>query len=254
MSNSGFKFAQVPETAEQKQEKEASEFAKMIEADTKSIVEQQNKYFMAAGFKAWTIHRGTLWCFSGVRRRGPSKLDTTNLVAGSFLPSFTPIAADLMKKTAQVAIRVEVYEKFTTGTNTRLKIKKNSLAYVGMHLGDGSQDVTCLKWAISWNLSYFSLQSKNHGHRGTQSGTQVRCRSTAGRCSPLRSSYLPDCQAVGGAGRPLCWPVCLWFYKMLKINKLTKWLYLGKSYHWILGKVSLVTHQISSTNLSNFQY
>ena len=43
MSNSGFKFAQAPETAEQKQDKEASEFAKMIEADTKSIVEQQNK-------------------------------------------------------------------------------------------------------------------------------------------------------------------------------------------------------------------
>ena len=50
-----------------------------------------------------------------------------------------------MQKTAQVAIRVEVYEKFTTGTNTTLKIKKNSLAYVDMHLGDGSQDVTCLK-------------------------------------------------------------------------------------------------------------
>ena len=30
---------------------------------------------------------------TGVRRRGPYKLDTTNLVAGSFLPSFTPIAA-----------------------------------------------------------------------------------------------------------------------------------------------------------------
>lgn len=82
---------------------------------------------------------------TGVRRRGPYKLDTTNLVAGSFLPSFTPIAADLMQKTAQVAIRVEVYEKFTTGTNTTLKIKKNSLAYVGMRLGDGSQDATCLK-------------------------------------------------------------------------------------------------------------
>ena len=67
---------------------------------------------------------------TGVRRRGPYKLDTTNLVAGSSLPSFTPIAADLMQKTAQVAIRVEVYEKFTTGTNTTLKIKKNSLAYV----------------------------------------------------------------------------------------------------------------------------
>lgn len=79
---------------------------------------------------------------TGVRRRGPYKLDTTNLVAGSFLPSFTPIAADLVKKTAQVAIRVEVYEKFTTGTNTTLKIKKNSLAYVGMHLGDGSHGAT----------------------------------------------------------------------------------------------------------------
>lgn len=79
---------------------------------------------------------------TGVRRRGPYKLDTTNLVAGSFLPSFTPIAADLVKKTAQVAIRVEVYEKFTTGTNTTLKIKKNSLAYVGMHIGDGSHGAT----------------------------------------------------------------------------------------------------------------
>lgn len=79
---------------------------------------------------------------TGVRRRGPYKLDTTNLVAGSFLPSFTPIAADLVKKTAQVAIRVEVYEKFITGSNTTLKIKKNSLAYIGMHIGDGSHGAT----------------------------------------------------------------------------------------------------------------
>lgn len=79
---------------------------------------------------------------TGVRRRGPYKLDTTNLVAGSFLPSFTPIAADLVKKTAQVAIRVEVYEKFTTGSNTTLKIKKNSLAYVGIHIGDGTHGAT----------------------------------------------------------------------------------------------------------------
>lgn len=79
---------------------------------------------------------------TGIRRRGPYKLDTTNLTVGSYLPSFTPIAADLVKKTAQAAIRVEVYEKFTTGSNTTLKIKKNSLAYVGMHLGDGSHGAT----------------------------------------------------------------------------------------------------------------
>ena len=43
MSNSGFQFAKVPETAEQKQEKESNEIAKMINDGTKSIVEQQNK-------------------------------------------------------------------------------------------------------------------------------------------------------------------------------------------------------------------
>lgn len=43
MTNAGFQFNKSPETAEQKLEKEASEFAKMIENDTKQIVEQQNK-------------------------------------------------------------------------------------------------------------------------------------------------------------------------------------------------------------------
>lgn len=77
---------------------------------------------------------------TGVRRRGPYKLDTTNLVTGSFLPSFTPIAADLVKKTAQVAIRVEVYEQYTSGTE--IKIKKGSLAYAGMYIGNGSKGTT----------------------------------------------------------------------------------------------------------------
>ena len=43
MTNAGFQFNKSPETAEQKLEKETSEFAKMIENDTKQIVEQQNK-------------------------------------------------------------------------------------------------------------------------------------------------------------------------------------------------------------------
>ena len=43
MTNAGFHFNKTPETAEQRLEKETSEFAKMIENDTKQIVEQQNK-------------------------------------------------------------------------------------------------------------------------------------------------------------------------------------------------------------------
>ena len=43
MNNAGFKDNQTPETAEQTMEKETSAFAKMINEDTKAIVEQQKK-------------------------------------------------------------------------------------------------------------------------------------------------------------------------------------------------------------------
>lgn len=77
---------------------------------------------------------------TGRRRRGPYKLDTTNLPVGEHLPVFTPIAADLVKKTAEVAIRVEVAEKYESGTN--LKVKKHSLAYAGMNIGNGAKGAT----------------------------------------------------------------------------------------------------------------
>lgn len=78
---------------------------------------------------------------SGVRRRGAYKLNTTNLPIGEILPSFTPIAADLVKKTADVVRNVKVVEKYTNG-GTEIKIAKNSYAYVGMHIGDGSKGAT----------------------------------------------------------------------------------------------------------------
>ena len=77
---------------------------------------------------------------SGETRIAPYKLDTTNLPVGEYLPSFTPIAADLVKKTAQVAIRVEVAEKYESGTS--LKVKKGSLAYATMNIGDGAHGAT----------------------------------------------------------------------------------------------------------------
>ena len=36
---------------------------------------------------------------TGVRKSGPWKLDITNLVVGSYLPVFTPVEADLKKRT-----------------------------------------------------------------------------------------------------------------------------------------------------------
>ena len=79
---------------------------------------------------------------TGRKRRGPYKLDTANLPMGEYLPSFTPIAADLKSKVAKVAIRVVVAEQYTSGSNTTLKVKKGSLAYVGMHLGNGKNGAT----------------------------------------------------------------------------------------------------------------
>ena len=77
---------------------------------------------------------------TGIRRRGPFKLDTQNLVVGSFLPGFTPICADLKNKFAYVVINVEVVEAYATGDAAlSIKVAKNSLAYVGMFIGSGTK-------------------------------------------------------------------------------------------------------------------
>ncbi|NDV81339.1 head fiber protein [Bacteroides sp. 51] len=78
---------------------------------------------------------------TGVRRRGPYKLDTTNLNVGDNLPSFIPIAADLKYKTCKVVRNVSVVEAYTSGA-TSLKVKKGSFAYVGMFLGNGTKGTT----------------------------------------------------------------------------------------------------------------
>ena len=74
---------------------------------------------------------------TGIRRRGPFKLDTQNLVVGSFLPGFTPICADLKNKFAYAVINVKVVEEYTSSTS--IKVAKNSLAYVGMFIGNGTK-------------------------------------------------------------------------------------------------------------------
>lgn len=75
---------------------------------------------------------------SGVRRRGPYVLDTTGLTVGSYLPSFTPIYADLKKKKAFVVKNVKVVSE-VGATDTTIQIAKNSLAFSGMKIGTGSK-------------------------------------------------------------------------------------------------------------------
>lgn len=75
---------------------------------------------------------------SGVRKSGPWKLDITNLVVGSTLPVFTPVQADLVKRTLVPVRNVKVVEN-SVDSETSIKIAKRSLAYVGMFVGNGSK-------------------------------------------------------------------------------------------------------------------
>lgn len=77
---------------------------------------------------------------TGVRKSGPWKLDITNLVVGSVLPVFTPIQADLKKRTIVPVRNVKVVEAYANGTtDLTIKIAKGSLAYVGMFIGSGKK-------------------------------------------------------------------------------------------------------------------
>ena len=74
---------------------------------------------------------------TGIRRRGPYKLDTTNLAVGTILPSFIPVDADLKNKFAPTVRNIRVAEAYASGTS--IKIAKTPLAYVGMFIGNGSK-------------------------------------------------------------------------------------------------------------------
>lgn len=77
---------------------------------------------------------------TGVRKSGPWRLDITNLVIGSFLPVFTPVQADLVKRTLVPVRNVKVVEAYTTGADAlSIKIAKESLAYAGMFIGSGKK-------------------------------------------------------------------------------------------------------------------
>lgn len=78
---------------------------------------------------------------TGIRRRGPYKLNTENLVEGSYLPSFIPVYADLKNKFAYPVRNMSVAEAYAAA-DTTIKVKKNPLVYVGMFIGNGSKGAT----------------------------------------------------------------------------------------------------------------
>ena len=78
---------------------------------------------------------------TGLRRRGNYILDVTGLSVGSYVPSFTPIAADLKAKTAKIVVNVLVKEN-VGATDTKVKIAKGSYVVMGTILGNGTKGAT----------------------------------------------------------------------------------------------------------------
>lgn len=94
------------------------------------------KYNLTPEYKPEELYRVE----TGVRKSGPWKLDITNLVVGSVLPVFTPIQADLKKRTIVPVRNFRVVEAYTTGESAlSIKVAKGSLAYVGMFIGSGKK-------------------------------------------------------------------------------------------------------------------
>lgn len=101
---------------------------------------------MAAGFKFnLTPVEGVMpeMCrFETVYRlSGGFNLDITNLSGISAIPPLTPITVNFVTRKAVAIINVTVAEQISAGA-TSLKVKKGSLAYVGMHLGNGTNGGT----------------------------------------------------------------------------------------------------------------
>ena len=77
------------------------------------------------------------------RYSGGFNLALDNLTGVEAIPPMTPLVLDFKTRKATVVINVEVAEKYTTGTS--LKIKKGSLAYAGMFIGDGTNGAKVTK-------------------------------------------------------------------------------------------------------------
>lgn len=74
------------------------------------------------------------------RLSGGFNFEDTNVPNGTMLMPLMPLHVDLKTRKASAVKNVKVVEKVTTGT--KIKIAKGSLAYNGMHLGDGTSGAT----------------------------------------------------------------------------------------------------------------
>lgn len=160
------------------------------------------KYNLTPEYKPEELYRVE----TGVRKSGPWKLDIANLVVGSVLPVFTPIQADLKKRTIVPVRNFRVVEAYTTGDSAlSIKVAKGSLAYVGMFIGSGKKgaEVTAID---KTNKAYDVLTIKAaFGENIAKDAVLFEATEVAGTSKKNTSNFvLFDAKKVEDDGPVLC--------------------------------------------------
>lgn len=160
------------------------------------------KYNLTPEYKPEELYRVE----TGVRKSGPWKLDIANLVVGSVLPVFTPIQADLKKRTIVPVRNFRVVEAYTTGDPAlSIKVAKGSLAYVGMFIGSGKKgaEVTAID---KTNKAYDVLTIKAvFGENIAKDAVLFEATAVAGTSKKNTSNFvLFDAKKVEDDGPVLC--------------------------------------------------
>lgn len=160
------------------------------------------KYNLTPEYKPEELYRVE----TGVRKSGPWKLDIANLVVGSVLPVFTPIQADLKKRTIVPVRNFRVVEAYTTGDSAlSIKVAKGSLAYVGMFIGSGKKgaEVTAID---KTNKAYDVLTIKEaFGENIAKDAVLFEATAVAGTSKKNTSNFvLFDAKKVEDDGPVLC--------------------------------------------------
>ena len=175
---------------------------------------------------------------TGVRKSGPWKLDVTDLVVGSFLPVFTPVQADLVKRTLVPVRNVKVVEAYTTGADAlSIKIAKESLAYVGMFIGSGKKGAKVI-----------AIDKTNKGY-------DVLTIEAAFGENIAKDAVLFEATAVGGTAKKNTANFVLYDAKKVESDGAVLCTLLMQAYEVKESKLVLPIHELDKIGLtSRFQF
>lgn len=175
---------------------------------------------------------------TGVRKSGPWKLNTENLVDGSFLPPFTPVEANLKTRVVTVVRNVKVVEAYTNGESAlSIKIAKNSLAYVGMYIGNGTKGAT---------VSAIDKSNENY---------DVLTIAAAFGANIAAGKILFEATAAGGTSKKNKANFVLYDRKKVEAGKIVPVTLLMQAYEVKEDKLILPIHDLDKEGLtSRFQF